>query len=73
MNSTRNTAGSYTITANTENGTRTWEVCKEYDSERGTHGGNFWYVYETTDSKREWYGWGWNTKSEAIKYIAQSI
>ena len=69
MKITRNTFGGYTITSNTENGTRTWELCKEYDNESG----KFWCVYETTDSNSEWNGLGWSTKSEAIKYIAQSI
>jgi hypothetical protein len=48
---------------------RTWEVCKEYNSDTEVYDGKYWYIYETSNGMREWYEFGFEKKSDAIKQI----
>jgi hypothetical protein len=70
MKITRQESSRYIVSeSNAAIAPRTWEVCKEYNSDTETYGGKYWYIYETSNGMREWYGFGFAKKSDAIKEI----
>jgi hypothetical protein len=70
MKAIRQESGRYIVSeSNTKFSPRTWEVCKEYNADTESYGGKYWYIYETSNGMREWYEFGFEKKSDAIKQI----
>lgn len=66
---TRGEAGRYIVSAVHNGVIRFFEVCKDYNLDSQEYGGKYWYIYETTDDKYEWTGWGYRTKAQAVSDI----
>lgn len=66
---TRGEAGRYIVSVVHNGVIRFFEVCKDYNLDSQEYCGKYWYIYETTDDKYEWTGWGYRTKAQAVSDI----